>query len=244
MPLGRLYQAPTTVARNTPVFGYNGLKSVSNSDLVITGQAVRAKKSKSPSPGGVNNGPSAGPSPSKGTSAAAGSSIGHSVKNSSSSPPRQNGTRKSPSPGVRGSSRSTGVTPKARLKAVQQAGKESKAVKENKTNNNHPSGELGEVDNPKREKSWSPEENGERGKEEEEEGERPNDNERVRVGAERLKISEDKDKVLHNGNPRSQASLYVGKKNKGKRRTKDNGIGAIVNVGKREELHKYKKREG
>ena len=219
MPLGRLYQAPTTVARNTPVFGYNGLKSVSNSDLVITGQAVRAKKSKSPSPGGA----SSGPSPSKGT---AGSSNGHSVKNSSSSPPRQNGTRKSPSPGVRGASRSNGVTPKARLKAVQQqAGKESKAVKENKTNNNHPSGELAaEVDNPKREKSWSPEGNGEHVKEEEEEeGERPNDNERVRVGAERLKISEDKDKVLHNGNPRSQASLYVGK-NKAKRRTKDNGI--------------------
>ena len=97
-------------------------------------------------------------------------------------------------------------------------------MKENKTNNNHPSGELGEVDNPKREKSWSPEENGERVKEEEEEGERPNDNERVRVGAERLKTSEDKDKLLHNGNPRSQASLYVGKtKEKGEQRITGSG---------------------
>ena len=50
MPVGRIYQAPTTVPRNTPVFGYNGLKSVSNSDLVITGKAVRSKKSKSKSP--------------------------------------------------------------------------------------------------------------------------------------------------------------------------------------------------
>ena len=90
------------------------------------------------------------------------------------------------------------------MKAVQAAGKESKVQKENKTNNNNPSsGEFGEVDNPKREKSWSPEEGGENG---EENGE--NDNERVRVGTERLKISEDK--VLHNGNPRSQASLDVG----------------------------------
>ena len=97
------------------------------------------------------------------------------------------------------------------MKGVQAAGKESKAQKENKTNNNNPSsGEFGEVDNPKREKSWSPDEGGEN---DEEKGE--NDNERVRVGAERLKISEDK--VLHNGNPRSQASPYVGKtkKNKG-----------------------------
>merc|ERR1711962_1052130 len=68
MPVGRVYQAPpATVPRNAPVFGYNGLKSVSNSDLVITGQAVRAKKSKSPSPSGANNGSSAGSSPSKGT---------------------------------------------------------------------------------------------------------------------------------------------------------------------------------
>ena len=73
--------------------------------------------------------------------------------------------------------------------------------KENKTNNNNPSVE---VDNPKREKSWSPEEGGKQ--EGEEEGEGENDNERLRVGAERLKISEEK--VLHNGNPRSQASLY------------------------------------
>jgi len=52
MPLGRIYQAPAvaTVARNTPVYGYNGLKSVNNSDLVITGKAVRSKNSKSPSP--------------------------------------------------------------------------------------------------------------------------------------------------------------------------------------------------
>ena len=213
MPLGRLYQAPTTVARNTPVFGYNGLKSVSNSDLVITGQAVRAKKSKSPSPGGAvgGNGRSAGSSPCKGTSA--GSSNG---KTSSSSPPqpRQNGTRKSPSPGVRGAGSSStatsrlsnGITPKSRLKAVQ-AGKESRVQKENKTNNNNPSGEFGEVDNPKREKSWSPEEGVKHKEEEEEEVEGENDNERLRVGAERLKISEDK--VLHNGNPRSQASLFI-----------------------------------
>ena len=55
MPVGRVYQAPSTggatVARNTPVFGYNGIKSVSNSDLVITGKSVRSKtNSKSPSP--------------------------------------------------------------------------------------------------------------------------------------------------------------------------------------------------
>ena len=217
MPLGRLYQAPTTVARNTPVFGYNGLKSVSNSDLVITGQAVRAKKSKSPSPGAGANGRSAGSSPSKGATphgTTTGSSNGPKTS-SPPPPPRQNGTRKSPSPGVRGASRSNnGITPKARMKGVQAAGKESKAQKENKTNNNNPSsGEFGEVDNPKREKSWSPEEGGENGENDDEKGE--NDNERVRVGAERLKISEDK--VLHNGNPRSQASPYVGKtkKNKG-----------------------------
>ena len=51
MPVGRVYQAPATtgatVARNVPVFGYNGLKSVSNTDLVITGKAVAKKKSKS-----------------------------------------------------------------------------------------------------------------------------------------------------------------------------------------------------
>ena len=56
MPVGRVYQAPTTlntVARNTPVYGFNGIKTVSNSDLVITGKAVRStkSKSKSPSPG-------------------------------------------------------------------------------------------------------------------------------------------------------------------------------------------------
>jgi len=39
-----------TVSRNTPVYGYNGLKAVNNSDLVITGRAVRSKSSKSPSP--------------------------------------------------------------------------------------------------------------------------------------------------------------------------------------------------
>jgi len=52
MPLGRIYQAPAvaTVSRNTPVYGYNGLKAVNNSDLVITGRAVRSKSSKSPSP--------------------------------------------------------------------------------------------------------------------------------------------------------------------------------------------------
>jgi len=194
MPLGRIYQAPTTVARNTPVFGYNGLKSVSNSDLVITGQAVRSKKSKSPSPGGGANGVngrSAGSSPCKGTTPVAGPSNGK----TSSSPPRQNGTRKSPSPGVRAGPASNRVTPKARLKAVQGAGKEIK-VKEKETNNNN--NNPSEVDNPKREKSWSPEEEGAKDEEEE------NDN--VRVGTERLKISEDK--VLHNGNPRSsQASL-------------------------------------
>jgi len=52
MPLGRIYQAPAvaTVSRSTPVYGFNGLKSVNNSDLVITGKAVRSKNSKSPSP--------------------------------------------------------------------------------------------------------------------------------------------------------------------------------------------------
>ena len=53
MPLGRVYQAPPVVAavpRNTPIYGINGLKSVSNSDLVITGRAVRSKQSKSKSP--------------------------------------------------------------------------------------------------------------------------------------------------------------------------------------------------
>ena len=209
MPLGRIYQAPTTVARNTPVFGYNGLKSVSNSDLVITGQAVRAKKSKSPSPSGANNGSSAGSSPSKGTTGpssttTAGSSNG--TKTLSSSPPRQNGTRKSPSPGVRTSSRTNGTTPKSRLKAVQ-AGKEAKASKENKTNNNNQS----EVDNGKREKSWSPEGSGEH--DEEKSG---NDNERLRPGPEAAK----EDKVLHNGNPRtSQASLSLFSK----QRRKDKG---------------------
>ena len=54
MPVGRVYQAPTTtlntVSRNTPVYGFNGIKTVSNSDLVITGKAVRSTKSKSKSP--------------------------------------------------------------------------------------------------------------------------------------------------------------------------------------------------
>ena len=53
MPVGRVYQAPAVanpVSRNPQVFGCNGLKSVSNSDLVITGKAVRSKKSKSKSP--------------------------------------------------------------------------------------------------------------------------------------------------------------------------------------------------
>lgn len=59
MPVGRVYQAPSTgtsVARNTPVFGYNGIKSVSNSELVVTGKAVRSKNSsKSPSPPSVKS---------------------------------------------------------------------------------------------------------------------------------------------------------------------------------------------
>lgn len=53
MPVGRVYQAPTTlntVSRNTPVYGFNGIKTVSNTDLVITGKAVRSTKSKSKSP--------------------------------------------------------------------------------------------------------------------------------------------------------------------------------------------------
>ena len=59
MPVGRVYQAPSTgstVARNTPVFGYNGIKSVSNSELVVTGKAVRSKNSsKSPSPPSIKS---------------------------------------------------------------------------------------------------------------------------------------------------------------------------------------------
>jgi len=59
MPLGRIYQPPpsmgggTTVARNTPVYGHRGIKAsttVSNTDLVVTGKAVRNRTSKSPSP--------------------------------------------------------------------------------------------------------------------------------------------------------------------------------------------------
>ena len=48
MPVGRVYQAPAvanTFSKNPQVFG-----SVSNSDLVITGRAVRSNKSKSKSP--------------------------------------------------------------------------------------------------------------------------------------------------------------------------------------------------
>jgi len=59
MPVGRVYQAPTTtlntVSRNTPVYGFNGIKTVSNSDLVITGKAVRSTKSKSKSPSPAPN---------------------------------------------------------------------------------------------------------------------------------------------------------------------------------------------
>jgi len=110
------------------------------------------------------------------------------------------------------------------MKAVQAAGKESKVQKENKTNNNNPSsGEFGEVDNPKREKSWSPEEGGENG--EEDNGE--NDNERVRVGAERLKISEDK--VLHNGNPRSQTNGVEKEESPAKETT--GGASGLRNIG-------------
>ena len=60
MPVGRIYQAPAvanTIKRNPPVFGMTGLKSVSNSDLVITGKAVRSNKSKSKSPSPQNKTP-------------------------------------------------------------------------------------------------------------------------------------------------------------------------------------------
>ena len=160
MPLGRLYQAPTTVARNAPVFGYNGLKSVSNSDLVITGQAVRNKKSKSPSPAlraGIAK-----------TSSSSVSSTAQAQKTSSTSPPRQNGTKKSPSPGIR-TPKSVVASHRPGKKALGTAGKENKNDKENKKNNNLNDNEavnddvleVNDLDNAKKEKSWSPE-NGER----------------------------------------------------------------------------------
>ena len=195
MPLGRIYQAPTTVARNTPVFGYNGLKSVSNSDLVITGQAVRNKKSKSPSP-------SAKPSPIKATS---NGSTSASPKLPSISPPRQNGSRKSPSPGLR-AARPPGQTPKARLKVAA-------AARENRTNNTNKNlndnstsngSELcdtchkthcehddvsSELDNATRAKSWSPEA--------EVDKKIANDNDSVTEDAKH------EDERLHNGNGNS-----------------------------------------
>ena len=57
MPLGRVYQAPAVpVPRNTPVYKPNGLKAVTNAELVVTGKAVRPPKAKSPSPVPSKNG--------------------------------------------------------------------------------------------------------------------------------------------------------------------------------------------
>ena len=184
MPLGRLYQAPTTVARSTPVYGYSGIKAVSATDLVITGQAVRTKKSKSPSPA-VKLGPlKAGPLSATSTA---------SPKAPSISPPRQNGTKKSPSPGVSRSSRPSGVTHKAARKAGLSVTRDGRGHRDSATstsiststsiftsastststnnnnlnnnlpavNGNHENGKDSnhcDLDNGRREKSWSPEE--------------------------------------------------------------------------------------
>ena len=169
MPLGRLYQAPTTVARSTPVYGYSGIKGVSATDLVITGQAVRTKKSKSPSPA-VKLGPlKAGPLSATSTTTA-------SPKAPSISPPRQNGTKKSPSPGVSRSSRPSGVTHKAARKAGLSVTRDGRGHRDSSTststnnnnlnnnlpavNGNHENGKDSnhcDLDNGRREKSWSPE---------------------------------------------------------------------------------------
>jgi len=148
MPLGRIYQAPAvaTVSRNTPVYGYNGLKSVNNSDLVITGKAVRSKNSKSPSP-------------------ASKTALKPKISNDKSSSVSTNRTvsRKSPSPG-KSVKQSTSKT----IKIIK-----DKKDKDNKVNNNVEStngksenlkssanslnGDCnGDIDH-KKEKSWSPE---------------------------------------------------------------------------------------
>ena len=58
--MGRLYQAPAlTVPRQTPVYGFNGIKAAAvvasatinhNPDLVVSGRSLPRSKSKSPSP--------------------------------------------------------------------------------------------------------------------------------------------------------------------------------------------------
>jgi hypothetical protein len=61
MPVGRIYQAPAlTVPRQTPVYGFNGIKSATataaavvsapSSSLAIAGRSGGGRKSKSPSP--------------------------------------------------------------------------------------------------------------------------------------------------------------------------------------------------
>ena len=133
MPLGRVYQAPPVVAavpRNTPIYGINGLKSVSNSDLVITGRAVRSKQSKSKSPS-----PAPG-KPSVKTNKTSYSSV--TTKPSLPSATNKVTQKKSPSPGLR-------------------AGKRAVSRTRIEVNNNQGSGGASETDNRERQRSWSPE---------------------------------------------------------------------------------------